>query len=97
MRAAGATPHLAAPVAMPRAVQAQVRVQRQAVVEVDQQVLALRVDVEHRATDHPLELRAAGSATRRADLLADEQRTKDVADAREGVALRHGGGLRSGA
>ena len=49
-----ATPALALAVDVPRAGHAQVRVQRQAAVEAQEQVLAVRVDRAHSATGQPL-------------------------------------------
>src|SRR4051812_20589931 len=84
------------PVAMPRAMESEVGVQRQAVVEVDQQVLPLRVDLEHGRSDHPLKLSPSRSALCCGDPFADKQWPKNCRDTRQRVALRHRA-LRSGA
>jgi hypothetical protein len=70
-------------------VQPKVSVQREAVVETDEQVLATGIDVHDGAADDALEMCAARAAARGDDHSADEQRSENLRDPGERVALRH--------
>ncbi len=82
-------PALARSVAMPRAMHLQVRVQRQAVAEIDEQMLATRRDAFDVAADDALELRSAWPAARGDDLIVSQRVAHDSGDAVDGVAFGH--------
>jgi hypothetical protein len=84
-----AAPALTRPVAVPRAVHPEVRVQRQAAREADQQVLAARDDVLHHMSHDALQRGTAGTPARAAHPLPDQRRVKHVGNPGERVALRH--------
>ncbi len=89
-RAGGAaTPSLTGSIPVPRAVHAQVRVQRQPVIEADEQVLAHRVDPVDTGAHDPLELYATGSAACGGHLSPEEHLPEHRRGAEERVALRH--------
>ena len=74
---------------MPRAVKPEMRVQRQAVVEADQQVLPARLDVVHPAAQQPAEL-GFRSTPRAGHGLVDQGTAQHIRDPGEIVAFRHG-------
>jgi hypothetical protein len=82
-------PTLTRPVAMPRAVHPEVRVQRQAAREADQQVLAARDDVFDLLSHRALQRGTAGTPTRAAHPLPDQRRVQHLGNPGERVALRH--------
>lgn len=90
---ARALPALALAVDVPRAGHAQVRVQREAAVEAQEQVLAACVDRAHRATRQPLWPAVVLVARMRRDDLLRDLPLEHRADARcgvvDGVALGH--------
>jgi len=69
--------------------EAQMSVQGQLIIEVDQQVLAAVFDAGDRGADHARKLRATRSAAGGDHAPADQERAKDARDSGERVAFRH--------
>ena len=74
---------------MPRAVHPQVRPQLEAVVESDEQVLALGLDGLDRRADDPLDLGAGPARPGRGHGPADQVRPEPGGSSEERVALGH--------
>ena len=85
-------PRLAGTVAMPRAVHPEMRPELQAIVEADEEILALRLDCRDRRADDPANLRPGLACAGGADDAPDEMWPEASRRSEEGIALRHRAG-----
>ncbi len=85
----GAPPALAGPISVPRAVETEVGVKRQAAVEGNEEVLTAGLDMLHVTTDDEIQAGTARPAPRGDDRAPDERVVQHRRDAGERVTFRH--------